>query len=130
MYTISDSAYRLLKHDVLTILNTAFNCHEPKYKDAPRQESYDYAVDSQLNPHLFFHFQFQGVYIYVRRYRDSFTVCCEHFCPSLPRNQYVADGYGDFASLDFALSAFNDCVRSVLTAFTGSELTFQQLELY
>lgn len=130
MYTISDSAYKLLKHDVLTILDTAVHHHMPKALDAPRQESYNYGVDSQLDPHLYFHFQFQGVYIYVRRYNKLFTVCCEHFSPALPSNRFIDNGFGEFASLDLALSAFKDCVLSVLTAYVGSEVIFQQLDLY
>lgn len=134
MYQISDSAYNLLKNNVLRILDTATK-YVSLQKDYASSSSYNIGVDAVLNPHEFFHLQFRNVYIYVRRYGSTseyhYCVVVErHEFPYCARNPYINNGYGDFDHLNDALVLFREFCQKLFTAYVGKEYEFTQLELY
>lgn len=137
MYTLSDAAMKLIKHDLKVILDDASH-HVSLPSDEKYIRSSNFEVDSRLHPADFFHFQFQSKYIYLHYTQHVYTICCEHFIPRhLPpfRSKNVnleiyRNFFGEFDSFDIAVHAFVDVVHEALDYCVSNEVEFYQLEIF
>lgn len=141
MYTLSDSAFKLLRYDLNQILDSASH-HQVSSTDAPFVKSSNYDVDSQINPHNFFHLQFQGKYTYVYKLKNTpslpYTIVCEHFVPKSLRPYFEKTQsldlykhcFGAFWTLYDAVVAFSHVCADLFEFSLSNDVEFRQLEIF
>lgn len=137
MYTLSDSAFNLLKHDLKVILDSASH-HVTEPTDDKYIRSSNYAVDSRVNPSDFFHCQFQGKYVYLyKTHQGDYTIVCERFIPSQYKSykstvdlEIYRNAFGSFEDFESAVLAFVTVCHDMLHYAVSNEVEFNQLELY
>lgn len=138
MYYLSDTAMQLLKKDIQVILNSCAH-HRTSEKDFDFVKSSDFVADSQVDPHKFFHFQWQNKYCYIHRLKllNKYSIYCYNFYPRnlasyLPNSDVdlYRNSYGIFDNFSDALSAYAGVVKNLLDFCTSVDYEFYQLELY
>lgn len=137
MYTLSDEMLKLLKFDVLKILDSCKHIDTPAHHERDLQNATDYFAQSFLNPQDYFFFRFRRVYLAIVLTRQTYHVLCENYRPrNIPQSDVTSSHllaknlFGDYIELKDAFIAFRECVIDVLNMYLNIPQTWQQLELY
>ena len=137
MYVLSDEIYKLLKFDVLKIIDSAIKQTSPYKPQDHLQNECDYFAQSFVNPQDYFFFRFRKMYLKIVLTRKTYHIYCEFYRPrSLPQSVVTASHYlaknlfGDFEKLLDAFRAFSDCVIDIINTELCIPHHWEQLELF
>ena len=82
MYVLSDEIYKLLKFDVLKIIDSAVKQSSPYKPQDHLQNECDYFAQSFVNPQDYFFFRFRKMYLKIvltrKTYHLSYSLLPEH----------------------------------------------------
>lgn len=131
MYKMTDSAYKLLKHDINKILDGCVRLETAPIGDTFNDSQY-FHVDVQTKPHLFYHFQFGRFKLAVIYTRDKkYSLFSEKWIPEYPPrdNLWSAGIFGSFDDLNSALEAFFRTCKKCMDYVLDHPVEYMQLDL-
>lgn len=137
MYQLTDEIYRLLKHDVLKIIDSCKKTANPERYDLELQVPFDYFAQSFVNPQDYFYFRFRRVFLKVVRTHKVYHLYTENWQPTAVFSNSVVTAsvylkknlFGDFDNLESAVKLFYAEVKRVMDYFLSIPKEWEQLEL-
>lgn len=136
MYTLTDSAYQLLKRDIQRILESCkhheqFRNEKPDFTDLRFDEA-----TVCLRPQDYFHFQFGRFYICLVRNKVSevYSLQCYRWIPAdfecVSNFSLVDKQFGRFHSVNEALEAFYKECKRCMDYCLEHPVEYMQLEIF